>query len=579
MRHLLFKLTFFLLLLYGLHSFSLSHIPFLAAQILKTLNLPAVTFSLETLSLFQARISNIQLDDPVSVRLNSLNLSYSPVSILKFQTLKDVDIDRIQITLNDNSTSPTQEADSSPLTIPDIPFESLSVNHATLIFPKPFFGDYCEFKIGALFDKNSSHLELTIASLDPSPPISINVHTNLQTLNAEFSINFDLNQIVDLPINLRGSLKGKLELSQFPEVINIKDLQINFPEIPGFQCQGFIELRRENGLYHFTSAQSQLRMTIQSSFIQFLNSTFNLTLNDFDVSALLTPSGSEKDCQISIPVRLPENGITYQNLNLKGNLHFNLKYKSLDTDSLIAEISLQEGNASLENMYAEKIQGKLQFNLLNLFASPTQIIHIETLNYPPFKFENSRLSLRLLNENTLFVDSFQSSWCEGKLTAQSFEVKKNPLSIQMDLLCDHIKAKELLTLFPQKNLSASGEFYGRLPIVFKNNKIYLKDGFLYTTPDGGFIKAESFLLSSLANDNPELKKQLKLADTALQDFNFEKIQFKISGTQDNISLLYHIKGNSNKKGIPPVDLKITVEGAIQALVNQLLKINQKMTLD
>ncbi len=567
------------IVLYAFSRLLILAIPGIANHFLAQNHLASLEVHPESIFLNRATLLNLNWAGPVRVQCDSLELGYSLKQLLFKKQLESIHIHQLQIEPGTSSAANSPPDSQEKLKFQDLFFDHFLIDRLSWIFPGPVFSESLNLNL-ELKKIGPSALGIQLKWLQPSPSISLEGILNLETLSLKGTVSFDCTKYLNSPVPIRGTIRFSVRTDPSLKNIYFEGIEGTMESIPEAFLKGEIHLEKKEGRYCFDEAGSRLFLDYGALLAHGLTTGHPLLSHLESVSPLLlTWKGSLEDFKIGgeIPV---QDLIVQENMHVDGKLSFEIHWNNQRSPNALLKIRLTDAQIQRADLFhIEGIDSRIELDLQNLrSASLVQKLQIRKVSYPPFQFENLHCDFRIIDWNEVLFESLNGEWCGGKLSTHAFYFGLSPLKLETELFFDHVKANELLTLFPQKKTRASGEFYGRIPIDFQQGKITLKDGFLYTTPGGGRIESETFLLSDLARDKPEIQKKLLIADEALRDFEFEKIQFNLSGSGEHMQLLYQIKGKSRKKNLPPLDLSVTIEGQLDALINQLMKVKGKLSL-
>ncbi len=233
------------------------------------------------------------------------------------------------------------------------------------------------------------------------------------------------------------------------------------------------------------------------------------------------------------------------------------------------EIPLSLGGASC----TVRLQGVgPHFDILPMFVSFTNAaIGTVTLNA-------GHASL-LADQKSLVISEGSVGFCGGFVRLYALYLNFERLSTGFTVFLDGLEVEKFLTMFPElKGTTATGKLYGRVPLhIFQNgSEIRLRDSFLYTPPgDVGKISVgdAARVEELLANAGLPADVARNLSK-ALRNLDYDVIRLDLHqppGGGDG-KLTIRLRGESREgKSVTPVDVNISVNGALEKVLNFALK--------
>lgn len=178
-------------------------------------------------------------------------------------------------------------------------------------------------------------------------------------------------------------------------------------------------------------------------------------------------------------------------------------------------------------------------------------------------------TITLLSENkkniTLKDTQVRIFGGEIKLSKFKYDLKKNENKFTLSI--QGIELAEILRHYPQENIRANGKLYGIIPFIVKDSKLYLKDGILRATEDGGYLKLiNEEAKKSLTISRPELK----LVFEAISDLKYSKLEANLN-FEPTGELLISLKiiGKNKDLNNRPIDLNINIEENVYSLLESI----------
>ena len=206
----------------------------------------------------------------------------------------------------------------------------------------------------------------------------------------------------------------------------------------------------------------------------------------------------------------------------------------------------------------------------------------------PFSFTNAAIAtvsldagraIMLADQESLVISEGSVGFCGGFIRLYALYLSFKRLSTGFTVFVDGVEVEKFLTMFPQlAGTTATGRLFGRIPLyIFQNGaEIRLRDSFLYTPPGdigkicvGDAERVEEMLVSGglprpvAAN----LGKALRNLDYTVLRMDLQQPR----GGGDG-KLLIRLLGESREgKTITPVDVNISLNGALEKVLNYALK--------
>jgi len=156
---------------------------------------------------------------------------------------------------------------------------------------------------------------------------------------------------------------------------------------------------------------------------------------------------------------------------------------------------------------------------------------------------------------------------DASLKLDDFTINLSPLSGYSVIHFAKLPLNNILALEQQPSLVGTGTLAGRLPFSFKGDKLWVKDGDIYST-DNGYIRYN-------ANDNvtayAKSNKGLEIALNVLEDFHYKVLSIDANYTPDGKLILRNkLSGkNPNWQQGQPIEFAINIEENVLQLLKTL----------
>ncbi len=206
----------------------------------------------------------------------------------------------------------------------------------------------------------------------------------------------------------------------------------------------------------------------------------------------------------------------------------------------------------------------------------------------PFAFTNAAIAtvsldagraIMLADQESLVISEGSVGFCGGFVRLYALYLSFKRLSTGFTVFVDGVEVEKFLTMFPQlEGTSATGRLYGRIPLyIFQNgSEIRLRDSFLYTPPGdvGKICVGDAERVSALLASGGLPQEVADNLGKALRNLDYDVLRFDLQqprGGGDG-KLVIRLNGKSREgKTITPVDVNISLNGALEKILNYALK--------
>jgi len=187
---------------------------------------------------------------------------------------------------------------------------------------------------------------------------------------------------------------------------------------------------------------------------------------------------------------------------------------------------------------------ELDFELsdaLKLKSKPSQTLSFESLKYKTFLIDNGKISFQTNSLKNYLIEKSEFKWCNGNVASNAFSIDADkPDEIDIALYCNRLNVANLLNQLQLGKASGKGNVSGKIPLIYKNRKIRVDEGFLYSTPGiGGNICLTDFL-GPLANLPAGF--QMDIAKEALHDFDYEWLKLRLNSEKEDLLIQLEMDG-------------------------------------
>ena len=218
-------------------------------------------------------------------------------------------------------------------------------------------------------------------------------------------------------------------------------------------------------------------------------------------------------------------------------------------DGLDGQLDLELRKAGLEipdvNMVVEDINMRLHFpDLPTLRSSPEQKLSIGRVTSRNLSVTGINTVFQMESPQSLFVEKIGGRWSGGRVFTSSFRLRKDKPELEVAFFCDRLELAQVLSQMGLAEAEGSGKVSGRIPVLYRNNEIFIDDGFLFSTPGekGNLkIKKSEQLTAGIPEDVPQFSP-IHFAGAALRDFEYNWAKLLLVSEEDNFVLKLQIDG-------------------------------------
>ena len=214
--------------------------------------------------------------------------------------------------------------------------------------------------------------------------------------------------------------------------------------------------------------------------------------------------------------------------------------------------SLQDGDFALPeaNLHMKDVALDLRLpRLPDLETAPAQQLAVGSLRSKKIAITDLDAAFRVESPESLFIEDISAGWSGGRVFSSGIRLQKNLPELAFALICDHLQLAEVLTQLGLAEAEGGGSVSGRIPLVYRDRKLRIDDGFLFTAPGAkGTLKVirSSHLDVGLPADTPQLSP-LHFAGAALRDFEYNWAKLNIFSEEENLLLKLQIDGRPRQR--------------------------------
>ncbi len=326
-----------------------------------------------------------------------------------------------------------------------------------------------------------------------------------------------------------------------------------------------------------------------------INNPVMTTAPQIAVNAILWPK-MQIHTELHVPEQLPDMELVHQLFpvvqawNIGGLIKLDANYDyGFGANGGAAILGIRDGYIEQQEigLSIEDIETELSLsNLPNLNTDGKQELHCAKISYGGMEFNNLYVGFQIA-EQELFIDEVDVEWCGGHIYSYALRLNKNSENINATVFCDGLLLSEFINTFGYGRASGSGKLYGRIPISYGPDGIFMKRGFLYSEP--GVPEQFSLMdMESALGFDPASVTELDIAAQALKDFIYDWVKVDFITEDENLQLALTFNGrpadtlpftfDAQKGGFVRVDYKGANFQGINLTLNWIIPLNKILEL-
>jgi hypothetical protein len=210
--------------------------------------------------------------------------------------------------------------------------------------------------------------------------------------------------------------------------------------------------------------------------------------------------------------------------------------------SSLQDTSLQ---ATDKKLRIEGINATLAFaDLPDIRSNPQQNLRFSRATFGDFVVEDGDIDFQLESDASLLIEKSACRWAGGSVYTQALRIHPGVDNYDLTLFCDRLKLASLLEQFGAADAEGDGTVSGRLPLIYENGKVFVGDGFLYSSPgEGGTIRitGADALAAGIPKNTPQFA-QIDFAMAALKNFSYKWVKLNTRTEDENLVLTMQLDG-------------------------------------
>ncbi len=211
----------------------------------------------------------------------------------------------------------------------------------------------------------------------------------------------------------------------------------------------------------------------------------------------------------------------------------------------------------------------------------------------PLSFTNAAIAavsfgagraMLLADQESLLISEGSVGFCGGFVRLYALYLSFSRLSTGFTVFIDGVEVEKVLTMFPElEGTTATGRLYGRIPLyIFQNgSEIRLRDSFLYTPPGdvGKICVSDAARVEEMLVSGGLPREVASNLGKALRNLDYDVLRFDLlqprGGGEGKLKI--RLRGESREgKTVTPVDVNISLNGALETVLNFSLKASKMM---
>ncbi len=178
-------------------------------------------------------------------------------------------------------------------------------------------------------------------------------------------------------------------------------------------------------------------------------------------------------------------------------------------------------------------------NLPELSTVGPQRITCEKIVYSGINMNNFHASFQLLPAEVL-VDEAGLGVFGGELALYALRLRRNTQAVATTVFCNGIKLADFINAFGFAHAHGEGRVFGRLPVYWRDHKLFVRDGFLFSEPG----VPESLRIADLQTgvDLSQAGAELDLAQEAMRDFTYNWVKISLNSEGEILKIKTTLSG-------------------------------------
>jgi hypothetical protein len=246
--------------------------------------------------------------------------------------------------------------------------------------------------------------------------------------------------------------------------------------------------------------------------------------------------------QCELPRFAPQlTGLSFEgNVNITGSCSF-----TGDDMTSAGVITMQNAKISVprSRMAIEGIDVNLHIkDFLNFRSEPDQILSFRRFAWGDIEMTGGEAVFVVESASSLFLKRSSFLWCGGHVYTHGLHLKSDSEGVDVICYCDRLKLATILQQFHLADAEGEGAVNGRIPVSYKDGKLTINDGFLYSTPgEGGTIRFDTdTLIPDAAGAGQSI--QMQIAHEALKNFTYDWAKLSLQSAGEDFFVRLQMDG-------------------------------------
>ncbi len=249
-----------------------------------------------------------------------------------------------------------------------------------------------------------------------------------------------------------------------------------------------------------------------------------------------------------------------------------------------ARIDFRDAEIAVPDMDMEgsRIRGSVVIDDFFPLTTPgNQRIDVGRFRIGLLELEEGFLTFRLESPESIFLERTRWNLLEGGfIAAHASRFNLQDMSADLEIFFENIDLLKLVSRLSQEKIVGSGLVYGRVPLQYKQDRVTIGDGYLYSAPGAGRlgIRDEDWLETLLLyvrdamSGHPYLSLVSERLEQALRDFEYNFLAVKLVPGLEDTSARVELRGRG-VKGDPPQEVGSLVINVndLGEIVNRVLR--------
>ncbi|GJQ24632.1 hypothetical protein BIY37_04630 [Candidatus Brocadia sapporoensis] len=181
-------------------------------------------------------------------------------------------------------------------------------------------------------------------------------------------------------------------------------------------------------------------------------------------------------------------------------------------------------------------------DLYQFHSAPDQVLKFKRFAWGDIQMNEGEVSFQIESLSSFFLKKSSFSWCGGHVYTHGLQIQSGKRDLDIICYCDRLKLATLLQQFDIARAEGEGAVNGRIPVSYRDGKIKILDGFLYSTPgEGGTIRFHTDTLLSGAS-GVQQSIQMQIAQEALKNFSYDWAKLSLQSRNEDLLISMQMDG-------------------------------------